>query len=275
VLIGCFFRILFYAVDPDAYDGIFSLVGASILFDLAIIVWLDTAFMMALYWIELQLHSGIRELQGVQKLRPVLYVSCVLISITVLPVGILNDYFTLGATSYTYNALLGVYVIGILVFISVVGYRLMKVLDGHFRSTRVVTFKIFLQKITRFLLGENIALFCLLVLMGTYSALGRTRWDFIGFTIAIRTFESTAVFLILVIVNKKKPEDIQASSAESAWRTGDMSRTHSEEGVKRTPSSETVNLPVSSDSSQIYLLGGTASSEPTTPIMSSPSSAPP
>jgi len=222
--LGAVLRIIDFAVDPHDIRGYLTPVGDDLLFNIPLILWLMCGFMLFLYWIELQLLSGIKELTSLSKLKPLLITFTVIIAIVLIPIVIGKSVTGGVLIGDVYNAFFIICFVILIVLSSIAGVRLMRIMSVVYKSTRLSHFKLFLQKITRYLFLFNFFLFCSIATLVIFILLnaGDNHWLYLGLHIVLRLEEFSIIMCTLVFLSKKKPSQSDSSN-KSGSRVEDSS----------------------------------------------------
>ena len=96
--------------------------------------------------IELQSHSGIRELTNVNKLRPVLFIIVALIVIVIFPLSVMEPLYP-SIVPTVYNAAYGVILLILIGLYTFFGWKITKIFKRIYSKTKVPLFKDFLGKV--------------------------------------------------------------------------------------------------------------------------------
>ena len=120
---------MFFLIDPHGYRGIFSIPAEAFLFWFPLLIRLNVAFLVMLYWVELQNMKGLdRNLTSVQKYKPVLIIGAIASSVILLPLGLANALVYSTAINFALNGALAFILISLVIFSTYFGMRMLKIL---------------------------------------------------------------------------------------------------------------------------------------------------
>jgi len=218
VMIAAIFRIFVMSVDPQQYNGILHPWVEQIFFNGAIWIWLNVLALLILYWVEITQESKKAQLKAfLSRFRPILYV---MMAFTF--VGALFEVLAVtGIKPRIMFTLFGTFVAAFMLVIIILstffGLKLRALVGGLYESTKAEQFKIYLGKITRFIIVENIILLALIVLLLIFEntpSIFTDPWCFVGFNLAFRILEFLMILLVLVTitVDKRTPREGDSKS---------------------------------------------------------------
>jgi len=206
ILIGALIRIVYYSIDPHRIFGIYSPATDGILFALPLIIWIAAGDLMMLYWIELTQLSGLQTLRSIKKLKPVFVALVIATLVTVLPIAVWESIEQNTISIAFYNGILLIYVLIMVVLSMTYGIKLMKNIKSLWHSTKNQATKIFLNKITIFLLWCTTfeILIMLSLILYTIIGAGQIPFAYVTFHLIYRIEEFGTVSFMLMLVSRKK-----------------------------------------------------------------------
>jgi len=196
-----------FALDPDSIYGIIPIWADDILYNIPILVWLNVAYMVLLYWAELAKSKINHQIGGLSKLRPALFTLVVISVVTIVPTGLWRVMKPSSFSITVYNGVIALELIVCNVLSFSYGIKLMRIAKRGWVSSQSDVFKVFLKRLTIFLLSVNF--FIILIILGlvAYVSIQITAWRYISLTWIIRTLEVLAVGSAVLMFSSKKPRD--------------------------------------------------------------------
>jgi len=200
----------------------------SLLFNSSITLWLAGGYLLSLYWIELIVLSGIRELDTVSKLKPFIIGLVVFLALIVIPLGAWNN---IELVDTVYNVVLAVICLALIVFFIVASAKLERIMR---RSAILSNFSHFLHKLTKFIWLVTCGLLTLVITLLLFSILdGSHRTNvFLATEFVLRIGEFVSVLCTQLFIRKDRPRGALSTSS-----TGEINMTAEEKNQG------SVNLP--------------------------------
>jgi len=215
LIIAEFFRVLDFALDPDSIYGIIPIWLDDLMYNLPVLLWMDVAYLVLLYWTELVQFSGINQISSISKLRPVLITLAIVFAMTIVPTG-LWETFIPNPISYTvYNVIIAIGLIICIILSFTYGAKLMRLVKMSWISSQSMVFKEFLERLTTFLLCLNIFISLIIIALVIFVTLNISAWKFVIFHAILRTLEMFAVGCTILMFRNKKPPKENSNTAKS------------------------------------------------------------
>jgi len=211
VLGGCFVRIFFFSFDPHRIRNVIQNANIGqpldiILFNVPILFWLDAGFLVVLYWVELTSMTGIKELSNISRFRPLFFGFMIGTAATILPIGVWEITGSI-IGYYLYMAFIFFFISGAIVGVSFYSYKLRKLLQPLAEEPTGQTFRIFLKKVTNFVIGMSASLLAVIITLIIFVILNAITkaWVWLIMEFILRIEEFSIVMCILVLLNKRRP----------------------------------------------------------------------
>jgi len=201
-------RVVYYAVDPNSFRNIIPVAIGSILFNIPILIWIDVGFLMLLFWVEVQKFTGVKELQSVSRLRPVLIALIICTGVVILPIGIWQGVISSILSTAIYNGLILITVATEFIFGLIFGRRLMKIISDIWVSSREYQFKMYLKKITQLLFGSGLSVLFLVIILIFFTIFIQNKWAWVIFHSALSLGEFGTVLSMTLFLGKTKPIEL-------------------------------------------------------------------
>jgi hypothetical protein len=137
---------------------------------------------MMLYWIELTKLGGIKTLGSLKKLKSLYVILVILTFVTVLPIGIWESIEETNLSIDLFNGILALYVIIDVFFSLKYGIKFFRIIKNLWESTRNQGIKVFLTKVTIFLLWCTSLMILTATSLILYSLVGAEQIPFVYVT---------------------------------------------------------------------------------------------
>jgi len=216
LMTGILMRILELGIDPHDFRGILGPIASNFLESVSSVLYINAAFLVMLYWIELQTMTGIKSLRSVQRLRPLMIILWILTAVIYFPIS-LWDAFDSSTAADDANGVLNIIFLLILIIsflISGIRLRIMIKSIGGNAGSNSQEVEIFLKKISVFLLYFSIfaSLLVILIIIGIITNVQNSVWGLplergIG-----ETFIFVFIGSLLKFISKKKPSSMAHES---------------------------------------------------------------
>jgi len=224
-LTGTLMRIIGLGIDPLDFRGILGPPLSDFLGVIPTVAYINAGFLIMLYWIEIQNHSGIKSLRSIRKLRPVMIVLWVLTLVTLLPVSLWDTFDSNPTSDAILGGLVAVFFIILIISFLISGLRLRRMIrtisiNAGSSSEEV---QVFLKKVSNLLFAFcffGVIIVITIIIVNATSA-AESPWGFCVERIISKILEFGVVMSFLIFLNKKKPKAItDLPSTEEMSDTG-------------------------------------------------------
>jgi len=189
------------------------MIPNNIIFNITNVMWLSAAYLLALYWIELQMFTGIKiGSHFLTKTKPVLISLVVVTAVIFIPLG---TWCTMNATvAWIYNFLLGVDIVIVIILFAILSYRLSKVYKTEISNEIVNKFFKKLNLYIWFVCGAFLSMVITLIIYTLLDA-SFSPWPYLILSTILRIEEFIALMATLLFLAKKRPSKSKNSDTNN------------------------------------------------------------
>eukprot|EP01118_Nematostelium_gracile_P010905 TRINITY_DN3826_c0_g1_i1.p1 TRINITY_DN3826_c0_g1~~TRINITY_DN3826_c0_g1_i1.p1 ORF type:complete len:282 (-),score=26.74 TRINITY_DN3826_c0_g1_i1:65-910(-) len=199
VIVASILRLTLYAVDPHSRLGIYPKPLSTILYWVPIVLWITADFLTALFWVELQMGSGITALNNIKRTRPILIAGTALNIGVTLPLAISTPWSPV--LTYVENAWMSTLSIALLILYLFATYRLKRILS-ELNSSSIVEF---LRRLNIVIWVKSFAFLSIGVTIGLYSGLrGWRSKSSLVFEVLLQLEEFVAIMALIFFFQQKQ-----------------------------------------------------------------------
>jgi len=212
IIIGCFFRIFLYLLDPQNVRRILPVPVYELFYTLPIVFWFEAGYLLLLFWVDMVL--CLKELRSsrLKKARIPLIIAFIVTFAAILATGIYSS-FTYGTASLgVYDAVLIIILLGFLIFVFVFGTKLYILLKTIATENEVT--KNFLNRTIKLMFGINAAIISLVILLIILTFEDSYIWPWIILNFFLRTGEFVGVFQMILVVKPVKGVGLNKSPSK-------------------------------------------------------------
>eukprot|EP01119_Soliformovum_irregulare_P020815 TRINITY_DN67_c0_g2_i2.p1 TRINITY_DN67_c0_g2~~TRINITY_DN67_c0_g2_i2.p1 ORF type:complete len:387 (+),score=50.60 TRINITY_DN67_c0_g2_i2:52-1212(+) len=209
--LGSLLRVFYLLFDPHGVRAIANRYGNAILYNLPILLWIDAALLLFLYWIELQSRSRLTDLPNIKRYRPILFGLIIATAVILLPLCIWNMTSTT-ASSIVYHVALIIMIVTIVALCLHSGRRLLSSIKTVMHSTKSPQYILFLRTVTYFIISLMIILIIIVLTLLIYiGVVGSTIWVDVSFLLVLRIEEFGYALTMVLFLDKRRPKSSPSS----------------------------------------------------------------